>query len=76
MKLVIIFIISFILTGCSEKIYEEKNVNYFKIENKDIDVYSNVYLNDILINNSNYQIVSENYQIDTDSLGEKEYQHT
>ncbi len=73
MKLVIIFIISFLLTSCSEKIYEEKNVNYFKIENKDIDVYSNVYLNDILINNSNYQIVSENYQIDTDSLGEKEY---
>ncbi len=74
MKILLIFLISFFLTGCKERIYEEKNVDYFKIENKNIDVYSDIKINDILINNSSYEIISNNYQIDTNKLGEKEYE--
>ena len=73
MKIIIIIFISFLLTGCREKIYEEKNINYFQIANKNIDVYSKVKINDILINKSDYEIISENYNIDTNTLGEKEY---
>ncbi len=72
MKFIIILIACLFLTGCKEKIYKEENVNYFEIKDS-IDVYSDVKLNDILINNSNYKIISDNYNIDTDTLGEKEY---
>lgn len=72
MKLIIIILISFFLTGCQERIYTEKNVNYFEINDK-VQVYNDVKINDILKNNSEYQIVSDNYKIATDKLGEKEY---
>ena len=59
MKLIIIILISFLLTGCQERIYTEKNVNYFEINDK-VQVYNDVKINDILKNNSEYQIVSDN----------------
>ena len=73
MKYIIILLSIFMLTGCKEKIIEVDNVP-FNINREDIDVYSDVYLNDLISNNSDVEIISDNYKIDTEDLGNKEYE--
>lgn len=77
MKFIIILIISLLISGCGEKIYEDKSQSYIEIISKEVPVYSDIYLNDILTktdNNNFVKITSDNYKIDTNDLGKKEYE--
>ena len=60
--------------GCEEKVYEDPKQDYISVALENTNVYSDVHLNDILVNDKNVEVLSKNYQIDTDELGEKEYE--
>ena len=74
MKLLIVLFISLFLMGCEEKVYEDPKQDYVSVALDTANVYSDISLNDILVNDKNVEIISDNYQIDTDELGEKEYE--
>ena len=74
MKLLILLLSIFILTGCKDKVYEVENSIGFSITEK-VSVYDDVYLNDILkLDDNNIIVLSDNYKIDTGELGSKEYE--
>lgn len=72
MKFIIIFISIFILTGCKEKINLVSETEDI-IVNNEIEVYSDIYLNDIITIND-MELLSENYRINTDELGLRTYE--
>ena len=73
MKYIIILISVFMLSGCSKKIIDVDSID-FKLNTSDISVYKDIYLNDLLSDIDNVEIISDNYKIDTNSLGNKEYE--
>ncbi len=75
-KVVILIMICFLLTGCFGKVSEDKNQKYYKAIMNNVEVYSDVYLKDVIEENINDDItlVSDNYKIDTDTLGSHEYE--
>lgn len=76
MKLIILLLSLFILTGC-ENIHEDNSDEYINILRKEIEIYSDVYLNEIIVKEettkNEIEITSENYKIDTTKLGVQEY---
>ena len=74
MKYIILFFSIFLLTGCKEKIYVSEEENGFSINKSNILVYDDVYLNDILNITDDIELLSDNYKIDTDELGNKTYE--
>ena len=72
MKIIIIILSVFMLSGCKPKIIET-DVIPFNIDTT-IDVYDNIYLYDLLNNIDGIEIISDNYRIDTDVIGKKEYE--
>lgn len=72
MKYILLFISIFMLTGCKEKINVVTETEDITI-NKEIEVYSDIYLNDIITIN-NIELLSDNYKIDTEELGTKSYE--
>ena len=72
MKYILLFITVFILTGCKEKINVVTETEDITI-NKEIEVYSDIYLNDIITIND-VELLSDNYKIDTEELGIKTYE--
>ena len=73
MKYLIIFLVSILLCGCEEKVYEDDNQDNFKVITDVVNVYSDMKLSDVLINESGVELISEDYDIDTSKLGNKEY---
>lgn len=75
MKIILILLISFFLTGCEEKVHEDNTNNYFSVVKDTIEVYDDVYMDDILSKNSddNIEIITDNYKLNTDKIGTKEY---
>ena len=75
MKFLIIIISLFLLTGCEEKIYDVENTDVINIKENNIEVFSDKYLNDIvLILDDKATLISDNYQIDTETIGTKTYE--
>ncbi len=73
-KILLIIMISLLLTGCGkEKIYEDLTDTNFEVINDKIEVYSEVYLEDIINNKNNIELITNNFPIDTEDLGTKEY---
>jgi len=74
MKYVLMIIISLLfLTGCEDKIYEDTLEENITLINNEIDVYSDIYLKDIIELKNDLKLDSNNYKIDTSKLGIKEY---
>ena len=75
-KIILLVFISLLLVGCKEKVFEDKNQKFVKLIESNVPVYSDTFLKDIveLSTNDNIELVSDNYKIDTDTLGEKEYE--
>ncbi len=74
MKLVVLLMISLLVTGCGkEKIIEDTSKDVLSTNMSNVEVYSDVYLQDIInLENKDAKIVSDNYQIDTTKLGKQE----
>ena len=64
MKKFILIIICLLLGGCQKDIvYEDKTTDFLEIKKLKQEVYSDVFLNDILeIKNEDIKLLSENYQ--------------
>lgn len=63
------------LTGCKEKINEVEELDKFSINTNDVEVYSEIKLFDIINNiDENVEILSDNYKLDTENIGNKEYE--
>lgn len=73
--LILSSIVIILLTGCGKKNYVE-NPEVINISNSEFEVFSDVNLYDILYNPNNIEIISDNYVIDTNSIGEKTYEVT
>ncbi len=71
MKWIFILLASLIITGCEGKTYEDKTNDNISIIVNSVPVYSDTYLKDIMTLQSDVKVISENYKIDTNSLGEK-----
>lgn len=72
-KKIVLLLVILLLSGCQEKvIYEKPEAVVFKL-NQTLDVYSEVFLLDI-IEETNATITSDNYQIDTSLLGSANYE--
>ena len=70
MKKLFIVLISLFVVGCGDKISDEIPDNAFiTIRSEDIEVYDEVYVSD-LISDTNVKL--EDYQLNTDQIGEKE----
>lgn len=70
MKTIIFIIISlFMLTGCEEKIYDG-SLDNIDILTDTILVYDDIYLKDV-INTNNIELLTDNYKIDTNKVGEQ-----
>lgn len=78
MKYIIILVLSvFFLSGCEEKIFEDNSNEHIINLKEDIEVYSDTYLKDVISKKEDddfVEIVSDNYKIDTTTLGKKEYE--
>ena len=72
MKYIIILLSIFMLMGC-DKIIEVDEIPFI-LNKEGINVYSDIYLNDLLSNLNDVEILSDNYKIYTDDLGTKEYE--
>ena len=74
----ILLAIMFLVAGCeekeTEKIEEVSTTDYLQVNNSDIEVYTDVYLKDIVKSDDNVKIISDNYKIDTEKLGNKNYE--
>ncbi len=68
----ILLLLSLFICGCSKKI-EERETKDITINTSVVSVYDDIKLYD-LINYNDIEIVSDNYKIDTDTLGSKEYE--
>ncbi len=74
-RIVLIIIVGLLLTGCGkEKIYEDVSDTYFEVINNKVEVYSDVYLTDVINNKNNIEVITKNFQIDTENLGTKQYE--
>ena len=74
MKYLKLCLFCLLLIGCSKKevIYEDKSNDFLNIKENNIEVYEDINLLDIIeIKDSNLKIITSNYKIDTDKLGEK-----
>ena len=74
MKYLKLCLFCLLLIGCSKKevIYEDKSNDFLNIKESNIEVYEDINLLDINENkDSNLNIVTYNYKIDTNKLGEK-----
>ncbi len=72
MKIILILLISLFTYGCKSKdvIYEDKTNDFINIENSTFEVYSDIYLNDVIkVANDDVKLISENYKINTEKLG-------
>ena len=75
MKYIKLCLLCFLLVGCSKKevIYEDTTNDFLDINKEEVEVYDDVSLNDILdIKNNEIEVTSQDYKIDTNSLGDKE----
>lgn len=74
MKVVIVVLISlFTLCGCDKKAIIDNTEDYIKVKTKEVEVYSDVYLKDLINVASEVKLENDNKKIDTEKLGEKEY---
>ena len=71
--LIIILFTIICLTGCEEKVYVE-NPEVININKEEFEVFSDVYLYDIIDNPNKLEIVTDNYQIDTEEIGKKTHE--
>ncbi len=72
-KLILILIVFTFIVGCKKKIYEDKTNDFLDLKIKEVEVYKELYLNDIIdIKNKDIDITSKNYQINTNNLGKLE----
>ena len=71
MKIVMLLLSIFLLSGCKPKIIETNDIP-FNINNI-VDVYSDVYLYDLLSDIGDVEIISDNYKIYTNVVGNMEY---
>ena len=72
MKIIVFLLSIFLLSGCKEKVNEIDSIS-FNINNT-VEVYSDVYLYDLLSNIDDIEIISDNYKIDTDLVESSEYE--
>lgn len=78
MKVLIILFISLLIAGCKSndsngKEYQEDiSESNVKLISSSLNVYSDVFLNDIIDKNQDVKLLSDNYKIFTDELGEQE----
>ncbi len=72
-KSVLFIFICLLLCGCGkERVVIDDTNDFLTLNKTDIEVYSKVYLNDIInVVNEDVKIISDNYKIDTDKLGKK-----
>ncbi len=71
-KLLLIFLSLLCITGCGKKEYVETS-EFININKNEFEVFSDVTLYDIISYN-NVELISEDYQIDTEIIGEKSYE--
>ena len=71
-KLFIILGSLFFLSGCSSKVILDTEGENIKSIMDSVEVYSDVYLNDVIDNIKGVEILSNNELIDTNTLGKKE----
>ncbi len=71
-KYIVVILLCLVLTGCKSKIIEDNTNDNLKVIMSNIEVYSDVYLYDVIDNISDVSITTKNSLIDTSSLGEKE----
>ncbi len=72
MKKILIVLMCFLVCGCSEKIIEDTTGENVKSIMDTVEVYSDIYLNDLIDNLNNVEILSKNKLLDTNTLGKKE----
>ena len=71
-RLLILFIIILLSSGCIEKTYKSEENEYIKIIKNEINVYDDVKILDLLKIDNNYiENLSDNFDIKTDKLGKK-----
>ena len=76
MKYIIIVMVMLLLSGCNGIKNVDKS-EFFNIKNNNIEVYEEVYLQDLLemqVTDKNFQLISDNYRIDTNTIGKKKYE--
>ena len=76
MKYIIIVMVMLLLSGCNGIKNVDKS-EFFNIKNNNIEVYEEVYLQDLLemqVTDKNFQLLSDNYRIDTNTIGKKKYE--
>ena len=76
MKYIIIVIVMFFLSGCNGIKNVDKS-EFLNIKNDNIEVYDEIYLQDLLemqVTDKNFQLLSDNYRIDTNTIGKKKYE--
>ena len=71
-KYIVVIMLCIVLTGCKSKVIEDNTNDNLKVIMNNIEVYSDVYLYDVIDNISDVSITTKNSLIDTSSLGEKE----
>lgn len=73
-KVYLAFVLCLILlTGCVSKEKEYTVGDDLSVKTKDIEVFSDIYLKDI-IDSKEYEIISDNYKIDTEVIGTFDYE--
>ena len=75
MKKIIILILCLFTFGCGkETVYQDETNDFINVKESSIEVYSDIYLNDIIdILNNDINITSDNIKIDTTELGDQEF---
>ena len=75
MKIILLILISFLLSGCGTKevIYQDTTNTFLNTTSDRIEVYSDTFLYDVIeIENGDIEITSDNYKIDTTKLGRQD----
>ena len=67
----IILLLLFSLSGCKSKVYLDKTNDYLEPLLENIEVYTDIYLKD-LVKVKNNSIIIEDKKIDTSELGQKD----
>lgn len=68
----LLFFILLLLTGCGKEYVENPEV--INIKNDEFEVFSDISLNDIVTLEENVELLSDNYIIDTEEIGNKTYE--